>query len=101
MDERNPFNFLKVKEESIEIECSIESVQKQTDQVMCGLFAIAFACDLCLGIDPSIRNYDETKMREHLLKCLNQKYFEEFPQVSQLAMNRIEKSKPEIIFIDM
>lgn len=93
--------FAKIKDELIEIECSIESVQKQSDNVMCGLFSIAFACDLCLDIDPSLRHYDETKMREHLLKCLNQGYFEEFPQISDPHKNRVEKSDPQIILIEM
>ena len=89
-----------IKEELTEIECSIESVQKQSDAIMCGLFAIAFCVDLCLNIDPTNRHYDEKKMRDHLLKCLNRQSFEEFPQVTEPYQNRIS-SQHHIIYIEI
>ncbi len=82
------------------IECSIEPVQMQENFVMCGLFAIAFAYDLCRGmIDPTRQKYDAEKMREHLLKCLSQNYFEEFPQLPRHEPTH--KVKDQIIFIDL
>ena len=82
-----------------EIECIIEPVQKQSNTTLCGLYAIAFAYDLCEGVDPVYRHYDESKMRAHLAKCLDQKYFEEFPRDE--TMNNV-KSVPQaqIIYID-
>lgn len=86
----------------INIECSIEPVQKQSDLVMCGLFAIAFAFDLCQNIDPTIRCYDESQMRQHLLKCLNQHYFQEFPQLNKEAgSDSPPRQTAQIIFIDI
>ena len=94
-------NFgVQIKEEFVEIECAVESVQKQSDTVMCGLYAIAFALDLCQDIDPVYRHYDESKMREHLLKCLRQNYFEEFPQISDPSKYRA-CTESQIILIEM
>jgi hypothetical protein len=90
-----------IKEELIEIECSIESVQQQSDEIMCGLFAIAFAFDLCHGINPVDRHYDEKKMREHLLKCLKQGYFEEFPLVDFMESKSSILSETQIILIEI
>ena len=67
--------------ELVLVECSIEAVQVQSDRAMCGLFAIAFAYDLCSGLDPTTRTYDESQMRSHLAKCLRQGYFQHFPSL--------------------
>ena len=44
-----------------------EKVQKQVGASGCGLFALAFAADLCHGLDPTNRSYDQAKIREHLI----------------------------------
>lgn len=95
----NPQHIL-IKEELVEIECSIESVQQQSDDIMCGLFAIAFAFDLCQGVNPVHQHYEEKKMREHLLKCLNQGFFEEFPQVD-FVVSKKHNSVSQIILIEI
>ena len=48
-----------------------EKVQKQTNTNDCGLFALAFATDLCHGIDPVSQCYDPQHMREHYVHCLD------------------------------
>ena len=46
-------------------------VQQQKDGSSCGLFALAFACTLAEGKDPSRVVYpDGSTMRSHLLKCI-------------------------------
>lgn len=54
-------------------------VQQQTNSVDCGLFALAFACDLCAGRDPSTRIYDQSKFRSHYKNCLVSEYITSFP----------------------
>ena len=76
-------SWFQVKEETNVIECSIEGVQVQSDLTMCGVFAIAFAYDLCVGNDPSTQIYDEERMRKHLYECLVRKKFTEFPKTSK------------------
>ena len=44
-----------------------EKVQKQLGASGCGLFALAFVADLCHGLDPTNRSYDQAKIREHLI----------------------------------
>lgn len=82
-----------------EIECIIEPVQKQSNTTLCGLYAIAFAYDLCEGFNPVYRNYDESKMRAHLVKCLEQKFFEEFPRANHMS-NAKSAPQAQIIYID-
>lgn len=84
------------------IECCIEPVQRQSDATMCGLFAIAFAVDLCLGIDPTTSVYDESQMRMHLYECLNDKFIFEFPKIKQRRACAVKTNRPPaIVFIDI
>ncbi|XP_068726255.1 uncharacterized protein [Montipora capricornis] len=47
-----------------------EKVQRLLDSSDCGLFALAFAANLCHGLDPTNRSYDQAKMQEHYISCL-------------------------------
>ena len=58
-------------------------VHQQAGGVDCGIFAIAYAIDLCNGIDPSTIFYDQSKMREHLFISLTNKVVERFPVYNQ------------------
>jgi len=64
------------------IGCSIQPVQIQSNTTLCGVYAIAFAFDLCNDCDPSKQCYNEDKMRTHLYKCLREKRFDEFPKIT-------------------
>lgn len=63
------------------IHCHYQPCQQQQGGVDYGIFAIAFAVDLCLANDVSIICYDQSKMREHLNICLGQGHFTPFPRV--------------------
>ena len=54
-------------------------VQKQEGFKDCGVFAIAFATSLAFGKNPEELQFDQEKLRSHLIYCLEQKCFEEFP----------------------
>ena len=56
--------------ESAEIVAEVLPVQQQTNCVDCGLFAIAFATTLARNENPVRRTYDTTKLRQHLVSCL-------------------------------
>ena len=50
---------------------SFPEVPQQRDGSSCGLFALAFACTLAEGKDPSrVVYHDGSTMRSHLLKCI-------------------------------
>lgn len=75
------------------IKCIVESVQVQSDTALCGLFAIAFAYDLCAGLrDPCGEYYNEEKMRKHLFRCLSDGEFTEFPKLYENEEDRCERS---------
>ena len=44
------------------------------------LFAIAFAYELAAGNNPSDVSFEQGKMREHLVRCLERGHFEPFPR---------------------
>ena len=54
-------------------------VQRQTNGNDCGLFSIANAVTLCLGLNPYEFNYRIPLMRSHLIKCLESREMKMFP----------------------
>ena len=58
-------------------------VQQQNGYRDCGLFAIAFATEICRGQDPSKAVFVQTQMRGHLFKCLTKGNMMSFLQFSQ------------------
>ena len=66
-----------------QIELKLEKTQQQQNATDCGIFAIAFATDLCHGIDPVRCNYsDGNELRHHFLKCLQEGIISPFPKQS-------------------
>ena len=62
----------------------VEKTQFQVGVVDCGLYAIAYATDLCIGNNPASYRYVQHKMRPHLLECFEKKLFTPFPsQISR------------------
>ena len=55
----------------------------QHDGFNCGIFAIANATCLALGVDPSDLQFDVSKMRNHFLDCLRKKEMSAFPLVKR------------------
>ena len=45
-------------------------VQQQMDNSSCGLYALAYACTLCEGKNPTNVAYSEVNLRSHLLLCI-------------------------------
>ena len=56
------------------------SVQQQKGRKDCGVFAVAYAVEVCLGRNPQYSVFDQTKMRPHLYKCLSQGVLKPFPR---------------------
>ena len=74
------------------IEMEYVNCQYQQGSEDCGLFAIANACELCFGGDPSVVKYTQDDMRNHLLKAFDTLRFMQFPskvrRVSQHVLQR-------------
>ena len=58
-----------------------ESVQQQIDNIDCGVFALAFALEVCFGRDPKKVHFDQGKMRHHLYECLSKRKLSQFPTI--------------------
>ena len=55
-------------------------VQQQIGGKDCGVFAIAFALHLCLGQELADIRFEQSRMRQHLLRCFQKRKLEGFPQ---------------------
>ena len=76
-----------------------ERVQKQTNSNDCGLFALAFATDLCHGLDPTVQSYDQDNMCKHHINCLDSHNMVPFPRTSkQVPYHAINKRKAVTIY---
>ena len=67
----------------------IPKVQPQPNSFDCGLFAIAHLVEFCLtgsAFSPKY-NFEVPLMRNHLLKCIENKKFEPFPKQSSRLRN--------------
>ena len=63
------------------IEVQVPNVQQQTGVIDCGLFAIAFAVEVCFeNTQVEKVKFKQKLMRSHLRKCLKNKTMTVFPQ---------------------
>ena len=60
-----------------------EQVQRQVGGSDCGLFSLAFATDLCHGIDPINQKYNQGSMRQHYVHCLENGTLSPFPKIEK------------------
>ena len=60
-----------------------EKVQRQVGANDCGLFSLAFATDLCHGLDPVHLRYDQGSMRRHYVNCLENGTMVPFPRTTR------------------
>ena len=58
---------------------------QQLNGIDCGVFAIAFATDLCNGHDPGTIKYSAKQMRQHLVKCFTNGKMLTFPHCGSRA----------------
>ena len=72
---------------------------RQTNNIDCGLFAIAFVTSYCLTKQLKFDQiFDIGKMRSHLMACLEKGAMSEFPLKSQKLLKRnLGKKKPNNI----
>ena len=75
---------------------SNEKVQKQINSSDCGLFALAFATDLCHNIDPVTQSYDQEKMRAHYVNCLDSLEMVPFPKTTRRVPYHLHNSKATV-----
>ena len=60
-----------------------QKVQLQTNGNDCGLFAIAFATDICFGTNPVGRSYEARSLRRHLVDCIESQHMSPFPHTER------------------
>ena len=84
-----------VKTEKKILKAKFSNVYMQTNGNDCGLYAIANATALAFGRDPSKEQYIPSKLREHLIQCLENKEMRPFPTAKGTSKRRKAIKKTE------
>ena len=58
-------------------------VQQQSNSIDCGVFAIAFAVEVCFRLPPNESSYGVIEMHNHLSTCLQQQELSPFQKISR------------------
>ena len=82
-----------VKTEKKILRAKFSNVYMQTNGHDCGLYAIANATALAFGRDPSKEQYIPSKLREHLIQCLEDKEMRPFPTAKGTSKRRKTNQK--------
>lgn len=72
------------------------NMQKQKGGADCGLFAIAVATALCIGMDPTKLTFEQGKMREHLRLCFETGLLTPFPAKANRGIGHRVRSMESI-----
>lgn len=75
------FNFSKVT-------FSVMNTRRMTGAVDCGLFALVYAQTVLSGTDPCNVVFDQSRMRAHLVQCLEQRQVSSFPAICYRTVRR-------------
>ena len=59
--------------------------QQEVGTLDCGLFAVAYATEVCYGMDPAKASFEQSKMNIHLVQCLEAGNLARFPQTSKVT----------------
>ena len=65
----------------------------------CGLFAVAYATEVCHGMDPAKANFNQNLMKDHLIDCLEAGIIRRFPQMSKVPKRKQSAKPPKSITI--
>ena len=95
LDSLNDENYLKPLRTSIirlctshtisksRLEVCTVNVQKQIGTADCGLFALAYVVELCLGNNPATMAFEQSSMRRHYDSCMANRLFNSFENKSR------------------
>ena len=87
-------DLLHTKSKSISVVYA--NIQQQKGGSDCGLFAIATAKALCSGKNPVYCNFDQSAMRPHLIKALQTKTLDNFPNKNRNVKSALLKREDSI-----
>ena len=68
---------------SSDLKITMMDVGKQSNGSDCGVLAIAYAFDICSGLNPCTVRFDHSKIRSHLATCLQTCSVSRFPVLGE------------------
>ena len=72
-----------VYSQSSDLKITMMDVEKQSNGSDCGVLAIAYAFDICNGLNPCNVRFDQNKIRQHLATCLEIFQASRFPVLGE------------------
>ena len=73
-------------------------VARQSNGSDCGVLAIAYAFDICSGLDPCSVSFDSNNIRQHLLTCLEQCQLSRFPVLQERKCAPVKSTETVELF---
>ena len=58
--------------------------QQRVGTLDCGLFAVAYATEVCYRMDPAKASFEQSKTNIHLIQCLEEGKLARFPQTNKV-----------------
>ena len=87
-----------IQTKEAQLTVNMMEMQSQVGTSDCGCFAIACAAALCHGLNPSSLTWAQTKMRDHLDKCLTDGQLTLFPGKKKTNKSRAPDVKKTCTF---
>ena len=84
---------------SSELKVVILDVEKQSNSSDCGVLARAYAFDICSGMNPCSVRFDHSKIRPHLITCLENCQVSRFPVLGQRECPEKAKDSGAPLFV--
>ena len=72
-----------VHSQSTDLKITVMDVERQSNGSDCGVLAIAYAFDLCSGLNPCSARFNHSGIRLHLANCLEQCQVSRFPVLGE------------------
>lgn len=73
------------------VSVNIANVTKQSGSSDCGLFAVAYITHIAFGLNSCLCVFQQSAMREHLQKCLEDKRMQPFPIQKERRLTMVHK----------
>ena len=84
-----------------ELMVNVKACQQQTNDLDCGVFAVANLFHILTGADIGRTKIREDKMKDHLLQCIKSGYFKEFQKSDSgdIVFCKIKKIKIQVFLL--
>ena len=80
------------------LEMRMMDIARQSNGFDCGVLAIAYAFDICSGLDPCSVSFHSNNIQQHLLTCLEQCQLSQFPVLQERKCTPVKSTETVELF---